>query len=117
MREAGKGARKCPSRQISRRMGVELGSASQPVKIEVGGEDLPRPAIFFADRAVLRGLLLQIFRPRPAIWRLFCGPGRFAGSARVALMRGIRVCDGYLLCLDLCVDSPATAPEILLATY
>ena len=32
------------------------------------------------------------------------------------VMRGIRVCDGYLVCLDLCVDSPATAPEILLAT-
>ena len=31
-------------------------------------------------------------------------------------MRGIRVCDGYLVCLDLCVDSPTTAPEILLAT-
>ena len=32
------------------------------------------------------------------------------------VMRGIRVCDGYLVCLDLCVDSPPTAPEILLAT-
>ena len=32
------------------------------------------------------------------------------------VMRGIRVCDGYLVCLDLCVDSPAMAPEILLAT-
>ena len=32
------------------------------------------------------------------------------------VMREIRVCDGYLVCLDLCVDSPATAPEILLAT-
>ena len=32
------------------------------------------------------------------------------------VMRGRRVCDGYLVCLDLCVDSPATAPEILLAT-
>ena len=32
------------------------------------------------------------------------------------VMRGIRVCDGYLVCLDLCVDSPATALEILLAT-
>ena len=32
------------------------------------------------------------------------------------VMQGIRVCDGYLVCLDLCVDSPATAPEILLAT-
>ena len=32
------------------------------------------------------------------------------------VMRGIRVCDGYLVCLDLCVDSSATAPEILLAT-
>ena len=32
------------------------------------------------------------------------------------VMRGIRVCDGYLVCLDLCVDSPATAREILLAT-
>jgi len=28
------------------------------------------------------------------------------------VMRGIRVCDGYLICLDLCVDSPAMAPEI-----
>ena len=28
------------------------------------------------------------------------------------VMRGIRVCDGYLVCLDLCVDSPATAPEM-----
>ena len=32
------------------------------------------------------------------------------------VMRGIRVCDGYLVCLDLCVDSLATAPDILLAT-
>ena len=32
------------------------------------------------------------------------------------VMRGIRVCDGYLVCLDLCVDSTATALEILLAT-
>ena len=32
------------------------------------------------------------------------------------VMGGIRVCDGYLVCLDLCVDSPATTPEILLAT-
>ena len=32
------------------------------------------------------------------------------------IMRGIRVCDGYLVCVDLCVDSPATVPEILLAT-
>ena len=32
------------------------------------------------------------------------------------VMRGIRVCDGYLVCLDLCVDTPTTAPEILLAT-
>ena len=31
-------------------------------------------------------------------------------------MRGISVCDGYLVCLDLCVDSLATAREILLAT-
>ena len=31
-------------------------------------------------------------------------------------MQDIRVCDGYLVCLDLCVDSPAMAPEILLAT-
>ena len=28
------------------------------------------------------------------------------------VMRGIRVCDGYLVCLDLCIDSPATAPEM-----
>ena len=32
------------------------------------------------------------------------------------VMQGIRVCDGYWVCLDLCVDSPATPPEILLAT-
>jgi len=32
------------------------------------------------------------------------------------VMRGIRVCDGYLVCLDLCVVSPATTLEILLAT-
>ena len=32
------------------------------------------------------------------------------------VMRGIRVCDGYLVCLDLCVDLSATALEILLAT-
>ena len=31
-------------------------------------------------------------------------------------MRRRRVCDGYLVCLDLCVDLPATVPEILLAT-
>ena len=28
------------------------------------------------------------------------------------VMRGTRVCDGYLVCLDLCVDSPATVPEM-----
>ena len=28
------------------------------------------------------------------------------------VIRGIRVCDGYLVCLDLCIDSPATAPEM-----
>ena len=28
------------------------------------------------------------------------------------VMRGIRVCDGYLVCLDLCVDSPAMALEM-----
>ena len=32
------------------------------------------------------------------------------------VMRGIRVCDGYLVCLDLTHTSPATAPEILLVT-
>ena len=32
------------------------------------------------------------------------------------VMRGIRVCDGYLVCLDLCIDSPTTVPEINLAT-
>ena len=32
------------------------------------------------------------------------------------VMRGIRVCNGYLVCLDLCIDSSATTPEILLAT-
>ena len=32
------------------------------------------------------------------------------------VMRGRRVYDGYLVCLDLEYISPATAPEILLAT-
>ena len=32
------------------------------------------------------------------------------------VMRGIRVCDGYLVFLDMCVESPVTVPEILLAT-
>ena len=32
------------------------------------------------------------------------------------VMRGRRVYDGYLVCLDLAWISPATAPEILLAT-
>ena len=32
------------------------------------------------------------------------------------VMPGVRVCDGYLVCLDLCIDSPTTVPEINLAT-
>ena len=74
-------------------MGVELGSASQPVKIEVGGEDLPRPAKKFAGRGGMRGLIGQVFPPRPAFWRLFYGSGRDAGSARVALSTRMH-CEG-----------------------
>ena len=79
MRGAGKGARKCPSRQISLRIGVELGSASQPVKIEVGGEDLPRPAKNFAGRCRMRGLVVQIFGPDPQFGGYFAGQGILRG--------------------------------------
>lgn len=64
---AGTAARKCPSRQISQRIGVELGSASQPVKIEVGEEDLLCPVKIFVGRDGMRDLIVQIFRPQPAI--------------------------------------------------
>ena len=59
---------------------AELGSASQPVKIEVGGEDLPRLAKIFAGRCGMRGLIVQIFWSRSAIWRLFYESERFTRS-------------------------------------
>lgn len=51
----------------------------------VGAEILPRTAKIFAGRGGMRGLIRQVFLPRPAFWRLFSGSGRDAGSARVAL--------------------------------
>ena len=66
-------------------MGVELGSAFQPVKIEVGGEDFAASRKNFCRPARDAWSDHADFWPRPAIWRLFCGPGHFARSARVAL--------------------------------
>lgn len=57
----------------------------KPAFSQVGVGNLPRPPKFFAGRGGMRGLVGQAFLSVPAFWRLFCGSGADAGSARVAL--------------------------------
>ena len=63
--EAGTAARKSHSRQISLRIGGELGSASHPVNLKVEGGLLPHPTKFFTGPTRLRGLIGQLFSRGP----------------------------------------------------
>ena len=81
----GKRGLKCPPPTASAYMQGIAAAREKPANMRVGAEILPRLPNFFADREGMRGLIGQVFPPRPAFWQLFSGLKRDARSARVAL--------------------------------
>lgn len=74
--------RKFPSRQVAGGIEGTAKEEGETADLAAAGRNMEGAAYFFMGRADIRDLVGMIFRPVPY---LFCGPGGYSGSARVAL--------------------------------